>query len=74
MNGNKSADIVLMFVNAGHDPISFRFPQPQRKWHLLLDSAVDETETREVTEDAFSVQGHSVAVFANRVPRSLRPI
>jgi isoamylase len=72
MNGSKSADVVLMFVNAGHEAISFRFPQPQRKWHLLLDSAVDETDTREVTEDGFPVQGHSVVVFANRVPKALR--
>ena len=66
------ADVVLMFVNAGHDPITFNFPMPRRRWYLLVDSAADETETRETTETALEVQGHSVAVFANRVPRALR--
>jgi len=66
------ADAVLMFVNAGHDPIDFRFPQSSFQWHLLLDSAADETVTRAVSEDSMQVQGHSVVLFGNRVPRELR--
>jgi isoamylase len=72
VNQNRSTDVVLMFVNAAHESIAFRFPASQHVWYLLLDSAVDETETREVTEPTVDVQGHSVMVFGNRVPKVLR--
>ncbi|HYD95898.1 MAG TPA: glycogen debranching protein GlgX [Noviherbaspirillum sp.] len=65
-------DIVLMLVNGGHDPISFRFPYPERRWHLLIDSAVGNGGPREMTTQSLEVQGHSVAVLANRVPKALR--
>ncbi|HEY0844256.1 MAG TPA: glycogen debranching protein GlgX [Noviherbaspirillum sp.] len=71
-NGDAGLHIVLMFVNAGHDPITFQFPQPPRKWYLLVDSAAEETVTREVTEPAFDVHGHSVVLLANYVPKPLR--
>jgi glycogen operon protein len=65
-------DAVLMLVNGGHDPIGFTPPPPPGKWYLLIDSATGNGTTREVSETALDVPGHSVFVLANRVPKALR--
>ncbi|RJF95325.1 glycogen debranching protein GlgX [Noviherbaspirillum saxi] len=71
-NGGDAIDIVLMCINAGHDPLSFIFPDLLSTWYLLLDSAVDETLAQEMRDGSVEVQGHSVMVFANRIPKALR--
>lgn len=63
--------ILLMFINAGHDPITFHFPSPERTWYLLLDSAADETAAREMPSAPVEVQGHSVVVFGNRGAKAM---
>ncbi|SNS54376.1 glycogen operon protein [Noviherbaspirillum humi] len=65
-------DKVLMFVNGWHEPLRFRFPAMNGGWYLLVDSSVGETEIRQVGEEAVEVQGHSVMLFASRVPKVLR--
>ncbi|WP_420473555.1 glycogen debranching protein GlgX [Noviherbaspirillum sp. ST9] len=65
-------DVVLMLVNGGHDALAFRFPQPARRWHVLVDSSTDETDVRAVFEEQIDVPGHAVLVLANRVPKALR--
>ncbi|QAU34493.1 glycogen debranching protein GlgX [Janthinobacterium sp. 17J80-10] len=65
-------DIVLMLVNAGHDPISFKFPAGEHTWYFLLDSATDEGTPHAVTENAMVVQAHSLVVLANRILEVLR--
>lgn len=62
------ADIVLLLVNAGHEPITFQFPPPAMSWHLLIDSAAPETIPHQVLEHSINVQGHSAMLFANRNP------
>jgi glycogen operon protein len=64
-------EIVLMFVNGGHDAIRFSFPRSDMVWHLLIDSAAPETGYHTVHEPSFDVQGHSVVLFANRIPKAL---
>ncbi|MFC7513818.1 glycogen debranching protein GlgX [Herbaspirillum sp. GCM10030257] len=71
-NGGGLIDMVLMLINGGHEPLLFSFPEPSRTWHLLLDSALDETQNREITENTIEVQGHSVMVFGTRIPKALR--
>jgi len=68
-DADATPDIVWMFVNAGHDPISFNFPRPQDPHYLLIDSTVADgavagdgrCEQADVT-----VAAHSVQVFGNR--------
>ena len=67
-----TVDIVLMLVNGAHDPIAFHFPEPRRTWHLLMDSADSQAGVRDVVVPSVDVPGHSVLVFANRVPKALR--
>ena len=67
-------DIVLMLVNGGHDPITFTLPTPLSKWYLLVDSANDDNAAREVGEPEIEAAGHSVLVFANRLPKALRQV
>ncbi len=64
--------IVLMFMNAWHEPIAFSFPEPQRRWYLLADSADAECKVRKMENAPVEVQGNSVMVFANYVPKELR--
>lgn len=68
---NGQPEAVLLFVNAAHEPIEFRFPQPSMEWHLLLDSAEEDTAIRLTKEHIFTVQGHSAVMFANRDPGAL---
>jgi glycogen operon protein len=62
-------ECVLMFVNAGTDPIDFRFPPPRDNWYRVLDTAADGNTTQQVHEDTVTVQGHSVIVFCSKDPR-----
>ena len=59
-------DVVLMFVNAAHDPIWFDFPKPDLAWHLLVDSAAPDAPGRLIGQPAIEVQGRSVMLFATR--------
>lgn len=72
VNERGAIDMVLMFVNADHDPITFHFPMPRRSWYLVLDSAAEETIARDVHAPNIEVPGHGVLVFANRLPNALR--
>jgi isoamylase len=63
-----TTDCVLICVNAGHEQIEFAFPQSDMQWHLLLDSAADESSVRTIDEPVLQVQGHSLVLLANRVP------
>jgi glycogen operon protein len=63
---NGRPDAVLLFVNAGHDPIQFRFPQPELSWHLLIDSAAPDMPVGPVEAATVEVQGHSVMLFGTR--------
>ncbi len=63
-------EMVLMFINGGHEAMRFGFPLPAVKWYLLVDSAVPGAEVRVVEEPAVEVQGRSVVVLANRRPRA----
>ncbi|MGZ5819101.1 MAG: glycogen debranching protein GlgX, partial [Burkholderiaceae bacterium] len=64
-------DVVLMFVNGGHDPLPFTFPKSDVKWHMLVDSAEPQKLPESVQESAVTVQGHSVMLFGNRIPAEL---
>ncbi|MDQ9170361.1 glycogen debranching protein GlgX [Oxalobacteraceae bacterium R-40] len=61
-------EAVLLFVNAGHEAIEFRFPKPDMAWHLLVDSAEEQTAMRLIEKTSFTVQGHSAVLFANHDP------
>jgi isoamylase len=65
-------DAVLLFINGGHEPLRFQFPDADRNWHQLLDSAARVQESRPVMEPVIKVQGHSAMLFATRIPRELR--
>ena len=71
-NAEDQVDIVLLFVNGAHDPLSFSFPAPPRQWFLLLDSASGTAPRQAVLQPEMEVPGHSVMVFATRVPAELR--
>jgi isoamylase len=71
-NADGQVDIVLLFVNGAHDPLSFTFPAPPRQWFLLLDSASGTAPRQAVLQPEMEVPGHSVMVFATRVPADLR--
>ncbi|AKZ63499.1 glycogen debranching protein [Herbaspirillum hiltneri N3] len=68
--GNEAGgpDIVLMFFNAGHEPIEFSFPRAEDAHYLLIDSNIsDGAVSREAcTTASVEVAAHSVQVFANR--------
>jgi len=66
-------DIVLTFINGGHDPITFTFPGERRAWHLLVNSADGDAPVAEADDSTVVVPGHSVLVFANRIPEPLQP-
>ncbi|GAB3550107.1 glycogen debranching protein GlgX [Noviherbaspirillum agri] len=72
INDSGREERLLMLVNAAHEPISFSIPEPQRSWFLLLDTATEETVSREVKEAVIEVQGRSVVLLANYVPKALR--
>jgi glycogen operon protein len=59
---------VLMFFNAGHEPIEFTFPRADDAHYLLIDSNIpDGAVSREAcTTASVEVAAHSVQVFANR--------
>ncbi|MDB5727814.1 MAG: glgX, partial [Noviherbaspirillum sp.] len=57
-------EMVLLLVNAGHDPIEFSFPPPEMRLHLLIDSAAPDSPGRKFEEHSVMVQGHSVMLFA----------
>jgi glycogen operon protein len=57
-------ELVLMLVNAGHDPIEFIFPKPASWLHLLLDSAEPDSPGRKVEDPSITVQGRSVMLLA----------
>jgi isoamylase len=63
---------VLMFVNGGHDALRFSFPSKNVQWYLLIDSAAEKSTTQAVQGPDIQVQGHSVMLFANRVPKELQ--
>jgi glycogen operon protein len=65
-------DVVLLFVNGGNEPLRFRFPDPDMHWHLLVDSAAPQTQSRPVVEPVVKVNGHSVMLFTTRIPGELR--
>ena len=71
-NPDGQVDIVLMFVNGAHDTLSFSFPEPPRQWFLLLDSASGTAPRQAIIQPKMEVPGHSVLVFATRVPAELR--
>ncbi|MDB5842247.1 MAG: glgX [Herminiimonas sp.] len=64
-------DVVLLFLNAGHDPIEFSFPPSDMTWHMLLDSAAPDRPGYKVEQPTVGVQGHSVMLFATRVPKEI---
>jgi glycogen operon protein len=64
IGANGEAELVLMLVNAGHDPIEFTFPPPGTRLHLLIDSAEPDAPSRKVEEASIMVQGHSVMLLA----------
>ena len=66
-------DIVLTFINGGHDSITFTFPGERRAWHLLVNSADGDALVTEADDSTVVVPGHSVLVFANRIPKPLQP-
>jgi glycogen operon protein len=72
LRANGKLDVVLMFVNGGHDALRFTFPAAHEQWFLLIDSADPEALPRPVQEPALEVQGHSAMLFANRIPREWR--
>jgi hypothetical protein len=57
---------VLLFINGGHDPIQFRFPQPDLHWTLLIDSAAPDAPGGPFGQTTIDVQGHSVMLFGTR--------
>lgn len=66
-------DVLLIFVNAGHEPIDFRFPREHDEYCLLLDSALEtgmpENNTATLIvqgSDAVEVAPYSLQVFSNR--------
>ncbi len=66
-------DVLMIFVNAGHEPIEFSFPRTEGEYFLLLDCAqptgMPEGEGGQVTVDgsaSIQVQAHTLQVFANR--------
>jgi len=61
-----------MFVNGAHEALSFSLPDPPRQWFLLLDSASGTAPRQAVLQPEMEVPGHSVMVFATRVPAELR--
>jgi isoamylase len=65
---DEQPEAILLFVNAGHEPIDFRFPKPDMAWHLLIDSAQEQMTIRLIKEPSFTVQGHTAVLFANRDP------
>jgi glycogen operon protein len=71
MGEDGEPETILLFVNAAHEPIEFRFPQPEMDWHLLVNSAEEQTETRLIKEPSFTVQGHTAVLFANRDPGAM---
>ncbi|HZW20723.1 glycogen debranching protein GlgX [Noviherbaspirillum sp.] len=66
-------DIVQTFINGGHDAITFTFPGERRTWHLLVNSADGDAPIAEADDSTVEVAGHSVLVFANRIPKPLQP-
>jgi glycogen operon protein len=66
-------DMVLLFVNAGHEEIEFSFPREEEQYYLLLDTA-HETGMPADTEGYLTLSGrqrvsvaaHTLQVFANR--------
>jgi len=80
LGSDGEAEVVLMMVNADHDPIEFNFPQRAESaadavndehasaicWHLLLDSALPDTPSVPFSANTATVQAHSVMLFGSR--------
>jgi glycogen operon protein len=68
-------DITLLLINGGQDAIDFTLPANHEEfpleihWHQLLDSARPETAAGAFAAGTIAVEGHSVMLFANRMPR-----
>jgi glycogen operon protein len=68
MQRDGKIDSVLMFVNGGPEPLKFSPPGSEFKWHFLVDSADPKKAAQPLQEAEIEVQGHSVMLFANRIP------
>jgi glycogen operon protein len=66
---NGQLDVVLMFVNGGHDALAFRFPSSSITWNFLIDSATPESMPHRADGPTIDVQAHCVMLFANRIPQ-----
>ncbi|MGI4847401.1 MAG: glycogen debranching protein GlgX [Janthinobacterium lividum] len=64
--------IVVLFLNAGGEPITFNFPPSSNRWFLALDSAEPERAAQAVDAAEVLVQGHSVVVCTSRLVRGER--
>ena len=68
-DGGHQADVTLVLLNAGAEPVGFRLPPPALDWTLELDSAQPAQPARPAGGDTIQVAGHSVAVLSARTPR-----
>jgi len=73
LSNESACDIVLMFFNAGHEPITFQFPRSEDAHYLLIDSNIADGGVTSQCElqTRVTVAAHSVQVFANRPCREI---
>ena len=59
-------EAALLLVNAGWDPIEFRFPETKMIWYQLLDGAKDDgkpDQDHAMQETGVTLQGHTVMML-----------
>ncbi|TCS39382.1 glycogen operon protein [Paucimonas lemoignei] len=63
---------ILILINGGHDALTFLVPEAEEPWQLLVDSAEPASEVRTLQPPELPVQGHSVVLLGNWIPKELR--
>ncbi|OZI22975.1 glycogen debranching protein GlgX [Bordetella genomosp. 7] len=69
-DGEAAADVTLLMVNAGSEPVRFQLPPPALRWTLELDSArAQQHPAKPLQGDTVEVAARSVVVLGAKAPR-----
>lgn len=68
-NDDREANVTLLLLNAGDEPVSFQLPLPTLAWTIELDSAQPLRPAQPTDDQALEVAAHSVLVLSAQTPR-----
>ena len=59
-------EVTLMLINGARDPLHFVLPEPDLRWHCLIDSAEPGTPCSPIHHNEIELKGRSVMLFASQ--------